>query len=216
MSKPFVPKYKTYQGKQVLLKASKSVKKYVKSAISRSKETIYEQTDDDNKAVSFAAPIVNDIANADETTRLGNKILVKSIRGAVDFNCSAAVPATWARVMIVQDKGNQGTVPAFTDIYPGMTITKVGTAQQGEVAKDNFQRFKILYDKVKMIGYEAGDMGNALKRFPINLRLSVPVYFNGTSSTDESKNHIFMFIIPGSNDADIKTSYDVRTGYKDV
>jgi len=198
-------------------KVAPSIKKYVAKAVKRVGDTLIEQSHDDNKALSFAAPIVVDVANCDETSRVGNRIKVLGIKGAVEVLCNAAVEASWARVILVCDKLNTGTIPTLTDIFPGMTITNLGSTQVGEVSKDNRQRWRILYDRIKLVGYEVGDMGHQQIRFPVNLRgLNIPVYFNGTGPTDESKNHIFMFLTIGTNDGDVTTSYDIRTSYKDV
>lgn len=206
------------------LKINKAVKSYVKKAIGRAIETKVEERVNNDETFSFASSISRNLtaigAGDDQNQRSGNKVKVVRIRGRAYVHCTGTVDPFPVRMVIVQDKENTGTLPTITDVFPNMLITSVASQMQGmdtEAKSELKERFTILYDKTKLMNNIAGaESSNSHKLFQFNKKLNITTYFNGTADTDESKNAIVMFLVPGSDDADIKCDGVYRTYFKDA
>lgn len=119
------------------------------------------------------------IQGTDSTTRIGRKILMKSIQIKLDMalqNAGAGVPdagrdAGTVRFMVVYDSQTNGAALAATDVL----VVTGGSAVVAPMNLNNRERFKIIWDKNRIIDPQ----GPAQIFFKLYKKCTLPMIFNG-------------------------------------
>jgi len=196
----FKPKRTFARSKRRNGKVSKKVKKYVKSALTRSLR------DDMNNCyvtttgyVTTSAPIVTHLTSISQgdtaSTRSGNAVKAVTaleMNYQLVFNDSASVPQE-CRIIVFQDKMQVAdTSPDATALF--------GTASPTAYELYNWdnkvsKRFSILYDRTHSNLWVSGVGHTRVQR---KLRLRIPnkrIIYNSTASTDINKNGIYIMSI---------------------
>lgn len=175
-------------------------------------------------SVSNAGVIDEDSLNeivqgAGESQRLGRKCTIKSlhIKGDVTLppQTAASTSSDRLRFIVYLDKQTNGSAAAVTDILEAANINSyLNLANKG--------RFRILSDKMHTLvahgataSGAAYTFGEVAKAFNLNLKLNVPLEFDGATGaiTELRSNNIGVLLI--SHGGIASTSYRWRVRYAD-
>lgn len=156
-----------------------------------------------------------------ENERNGSRIRLVGIHGRIQLNLPSIVndttlDATYGRIriMIGIDKQSNGAHAAMTDILESAGVDAFRNIE-------NIHRFLFLYDKNFIINTQASpdgatanlwDTHEKIRFFQINLRLNMPMYFDGTTGQKaEVRSHqIFMFAISQAGRIKMTNKWRVR------
>ncbi len=152
-----------------------------------------------------------------ENQRTGSRIRLKSIHGRVRIvQQSETVKTTvynQVRIVIGIDKQANGAHAAFTDLLEANTLHEFRNIE-------NIHRFIFLYDKTFSFGSSGIGGGSSTvfmsvdqqKFININLRLNMPMYFDGaTGQKAEVRSHqIFMYAVSLRAGATMINSWRIR------
>lgn len=117
--------------------------------------------------------LINQVAQGDDiTTRTGSSILCKYIVVKYSIVMSAAATATTVRIGVVIDNNNQGTAPAFSDIWETGDMTSFKTI-------NNQKRFVMLRDQTFDMSINGQQNYTGTWYIPINQHLR----YNGTGAS---------------------------------
>lgn len=118
------------------------------------------------------------LQGTDSTTRIGRKIIMTSIQGRITLTCqnnaAGAIPAGTlggqVRLIVFMDNQTNGLIPALSDVMLNATNQFI----QSPYNLNNRERFRVLYDKIRMI-----DPQNQQScYFKLYKKLNAPVIFN--------------------------------------
>lgn len=177
---------------QVAKVAWKGVK-FLKGIINSEKKAF--DTSFSSAAVDYNGTItpITAIAQGDAiNNRSGNSILAKSCKlnysiFSPTFNASNSATA---RVMLVQDMMNLGTIPSVSDILISVGSSNAPISQLNRANSQQY-RFKILYDKLHVFSSTGGIRSSIMQ----NVMINDHVKFTGTATTDEGKGFMYLVII---------------------
>jgi len=102
------------------------------------------------------------------------------------------------RVLVFQDRFNQGTLPAVTDILDGGLFDSTYTIRNRQQ-----QRFKILYDKMHGV---VGGSNSAATHVQLHLKPKGPIYFNGITNTNAANGPQSIFLITLTDSITVSTA----------
>lgn len=137
-----------------------------------------------------------------QNQRTGNKVKANDIyvRGYLRIN---GTNNAFVRIVLVNDKSSQGTVPVITDILEAATVNSPLNIENCP------SRFKILYDKVQ-------NVESSLKQqqfVKIYRRLNYHSTFGGTDATQASAENGHLYIFALTNVGSTFPSWDFSTKY---
>lgn len=163
------------------------VLKFVKGAINVEKK--FFDVAYSAQSVDYTSPIISDltaIAQGDTfETRDGNKIRLKSIYINLWFALPDAANYAAVRVMLLHDKQGVGTTPAITDILESTGSDAIVTSP---LEKDVIARWEVMMNKEFTLDKDNNN-SRLVKRF---FKVSIPVTYNGTTSSDVFTNPIYL------------------------
>lgn len=155
------------------------------------------------------------------STRIANRIIVKSISGRIILQMDSAnanAPGAFQyRVAFVQDKQCNGAIPAATDVF----TQDDSTSPQNLVNTPN--RFRILKKFEGVIpalpGWGTGTFTlNNYRELKVNIKCDIPIEYSGVTGTitDVRTNNVFMIFAANQvvNGSHMSTFY-LRTRYED-
>lgn len=106
-----------------------------------------------------------------DTTRVGNKILLKYLWLKGNIRTIATSVDQTVRLVIIEDRAPTGALPAWTDVFNTVDVYSFRN-------RDRLTRFKVYYDKMFLINRPSEENSSKpLKKF---LKIRRPVYYNDT------------------------------------
>lgn len=134
----------------------------------------------------------------DESERIGDRILVKSIliKGIALQNASASA-GTQVRMVLVQDMHGNTTAPTIVEVFGSVANMQQNLPRL--FGSQEVSRFKVLMDK--MIIFQAAGNNRSIQKINYFKRFKTPlnVGYTGTGATDEGHNHVYLLV--GCNEA---------------
>jgi len=124
----------------------------------------------------------DDVGNRD-----GDKIRSKYLAVAGNVLLHASATESAVRIMLVRDNNGSTTQPSVSDLFFNITQFVNNQLKNGQPQANS--RFSILYDKYIVVNSNVPRRG-----FSWSSSLDHHIYFTGSSSTDEGKGHIYLFI----------------------
>lgn len=183
-----------------------------------------------NVNCSNAGPVVTCLTNmaqgSTDQTRTGNSILAKHVylKGYIQRNVNrGALAQDLVRCMLIMDTNDVADVKPTIDLILQNYSTVYSAVSPHNKAYTD--RFKVLWDKtfilndqmqcIKFKLYKAFKVKTYQKNNGKSKIVALHMTYNGASSDDLSKNHLYMVSV-GSNDTNPPTMYwDARFGYVD-
>lgn len=195
---------KTYSAGDVAAKAWEGVKLLKGIINSELKEVTYTNTSKFSTAGSVA--LISGITQGDsESGREGNSVLVKSLQCRFNPVWDTVMGPSLNRIIIFRDKQqvNDGN-PTISDLLESDVLGRIDHLHE--------KRFAILWDKTFQLDSNRRQQ-IALK----NIHMNQHVLFNGASSTDVQKNHIYVAQISnvGSSTMGSSLNMDIKMNYYD-
>lgn len=141
----------------------------------------------------------NMIGGDDEYQRTGNKIRVLSLTGNLTFAVPAVnniMPAPWSsgaycnyRVIILVDHDySYGVPPTMSEILQFSGTASVRNQYNNDSV--SAKRFRILYDKIKMVDYDSPEVV-----FTIKKKLNLPISFRDPAVDHYGHNSIYLCVL---------------------
>lgn len=166
----------------------------------------------------------NDISN-----RVGDQITPTMLDVAFTFRIeqNSGLVDNSARIVIVQDKEQNGVDPTFSGADDSIFEIPVAGVTETLVPKlkTNLKQFKILYDRVINLGNISSGttvsyaLGTPTRTIRKKIKLGGIIYYDATAGADASnkENNIFLLVISSQNTADVlHFSYYSRLHYTDL
>lgn len=146
-----------------------------------------------------------------KTTRIGNKITMKSIAWKGYYGCSTAETGACAiRMMLVMDRNPGGSQATYSDFLKSQNAFALYNTQEA-----NQGRFQILVDKCMQLNPDNKQFNPAKGYIDLKGTKVTYSYNNGTVA-DLSKNHLFWAIITDGNDQNCFFKFQNRVRFTDA
>lgn len=214
--------YKKAQRKVAIAKATtiKDIKqdKIIKQ-LSKQLKHVETKYFDVNGAIDnvVRAPLVYNLSNlaqgSDITDRVGDKITPKwlHVEGYAKITTTAAAVNNNVRIVIVQDRYQNGTDPTFSGADNSIFQTPSAGVNETIIKplKINLKQFKILFDRVVNLGHIATTatqsyaLGPYVGHFKKRIKLHGTINYDASAGADASnkENNIYMLVLSSQNTA---------------
>lgn len=156
----------------------------------------------------FVQHLTNIAQNDTISGRTGNSILVRNLTYRLKFEISASVSLDTSITMIIFIDTQQ-----ISDSNPSVTDVLTTASPQSLLNLNNAGRFKILQRKSITLTPATG--GKPAVEYSKTLNLYNHVRYNGTGSTDQQKNAIYMLFVSSEATNYPGLTGSVRIGYHD-
>lgn len=168
-------------------------------------DTAYTGTNCSNAYTPTSVTAIVQGATANQ--RNGNSIKLVSLNMKGYIAQSANFNAM-ARVMLVRDKFNQGTIPAIADILQNTASTQTVVSP---LNIDNAGRFQVMYDRL----FTMTNTGQSQVFFKKYFKLNHHARYNGAAATDEKQGQIFVLFITEQTASVPLATVNFRVGFYD-
>lgn len=193
------------------------LKSMVKKMLKGSQETKHRDTVvSAYTTIGYAGSVyhLSDVAQGtSENNRVGDKVHATYIKLGATM-AAHATENTTMRVMLIQDKLNQGTAPSAGDILEGTGVTGGYRSGICELNVDDFpKRWRVLYDKtVRLVSGTA----SAVQVLKASAKINAPIWYSGSAGTDEGRNQIYLLLISDAAANYPSLVWNARLYYKDA
>ncbi len=202
--KTYKKRYSRTKGK--VTATTRWVKKYLD--VEYKKISIVVDSNIDSAGVSIFLTLVGNASAVN--AREGNKITMKSMFIRLTIKPNVAAPKNdFVRMMLIKDKQQiADTIPILVDVLGA------GFGIPTSLDPEDVGRFSVLWDKTWAINVN----GTGLFHFKKYFKMNNSVRFNGTASTDQQRNAVYLMIFTSeSTVADAPNiNLQLRTRYTDV
>ncbi len=190
---------------------SRAVKDVLSSRAEHKRITATNAYADLSTAGAVSSPLQAIGQGDDINARTGDQILVERMKFRVTFQLNAANFSFYtARVIVVSDTLNNGSIPAVTDI---LATADVLSGYSQTAAQQH--RFKVLIDqRVSLVGQTT----TAVVNYDKDMKLNKRVYYNAASgATSHGRNAIFILFIADTASAGVnRFKWSHETTYTDI